>query len=414
MWKTALKQIWKNRKSNVWIFLEILVVSVLMWYCIDFLYVVVRKNIEPMGVNTEHVYRMQLGRHFPHEIDTEDTDTLTHYIVDPLDQILQIVSDYPGVESVTTYLGTEVYTQGSMFQGYTSDDDYIHIASIRYVGERYSDVFKVKMLEGDFSDWDSHGAPQSAVLSPELADSLFRTSSVVGRTFRDYYAPELSYRVSGVSTSMKYEKYSRYEPFIYTPIHDGLKYALPNIAFRVSAEADDTTFVSRFMSEMRSKLNIGPYYLFSLFSYDFRAEVLDTVSGIQSYINVIVCLIIFFLFIIFVGLLGTFWFQVESRRNEIGLRMALGSSHRGILIGFLREGLVLFLTAYIPALLITMCLAYWEITYTINDCMDYTWTRYAVTQVITGLVVMGIVVQGCLFPARRAAKLHPVEALRDE
>ena len=57
MWKSALKQLWKNRKSNRWIFIEIFVVSVLLWYCVDFMYVVVEKNREPMGVNLEHVYR---------------------------------------------------------------------------------------------------------------------------------------------------------------------------------------------------------------------------------------------------------------------------------------------------------------------------------------------------------------------
>ncbi len=73
------------------------------------------------------------------------------------------------------------------------------------------------MRDGGFTGWNIATSPQGAVVSPELADSLFHSPSVIGKTFRDYYEPDLTYRATGVSAPMKYDRYGRYEPLIYTP-----------------------------------------------------------------------------------------------------------------------------------------------------------------------------------------------------
>ena len=110
MWKSAFKQIWKNRKSNFWIFVEIMVVSVLLWYCVDFVYVVIRKNLEPMGVNTEHVYRLNLGAHQTRQFDRNNTDSIDYYWIGPFLQVQKLVEAYPGVEATAYYTGTGIFS----------------------------------------------------------------------------------------------------------------------------------------------------------------------------------------------------------------------------------------------------------------------------------------------------------------
>ena len=160
--------------------------------------------------------------------------------------------------------------------------------------------------------------------------------------------------------------------------------------------------------------NIGPFYFFSLSSYDNQEEAYEIATGISKYISIIVGLLIFFLFIIFLGMLGTFWFQIESRNKEIGLRMALGSSRKGILNHIISESIIIFSVAFILAFIICANLAYWNITYTYNDAMDYTLSRFWITIIMTGLIMLTTIIIGTLIPANRASKLHPVEALQDE
>ncbi|MDR2816248.1 MAG: ABC transporter permease [Proteiniphilum sp.] len=415
MWRSALKQLRKNQKSNRWIFIEIVIVSVLLWYCVDFLYVVVLKNSEPSGVNLEHVYRLRLGAYPAQFIDKSNSDSIESLWFNPLLQIVKLVNEYPGVEATAYYYGSELYDDNLMFQGYTADEENVYGATIRYVSEDYGKVFKVEMQEGGFTGWDIQTSPQGAVISPELADSLFHSQPAIGKTFRDYYEPNLKFRVTGISQPTKYNIYERYTPFIYTPFNMlRLSYTVPVIGFRVTPEADIPGFEQRFTKEMKSKLNIGPFYFFSLISYDYKAEVYETATGISKYINIITGILLFFLFIIFLGMLGTFWFQMESRRGEIGLRMALGSSRKGILSYVMTESMMLFSVAFIPAFIICANLAYWDVTYTYNSAMDYTPERFWITTLLTAVILIAIILAGVLIPAGRASNIHPVEALREE
>lgn len=416
MWTIALKQIWRNRKSNFWLIIELLIVSVLLWYCVDFLYVVVRKNIEPAGINTEHVYRLRLGYNPTVSINRQDLDSVQSQWVAPFEHIVRMVGESPCVECVAYYEGSEQFSNGVIFQGYTVDSAKVHRANIRYVSEGYDKVFKVTPLAGAFSEWERGRTPLSAVVSYDLADSLFHTADAVGHSFRDYYDPALSsLKVVGVSSSMKYDTYGVYEPMIHTPLDiRRFAYVIPIIGVRVKPEADTAGFGKQFVEDMRERLNIGPYYLFSFVSYDFRAEVFDAVNGVTKYIRIISSMLIFFVFIVFLGILGTFWFTMESRRGEIGLRMALGSTRVGVHKYILMESVVLFSIAFVPAFFITANLAFWDMTFTLNDMLAYTWNRYFVTIAITGVLMLGITVIGAMIPADRASKVNPVEALQDE
>ena len=61
MIKHLLKQIWAQRSVNAWLWFELMIVSVCLFYVMDYLYVTGRLYATPLGFDTEHVYRVKLA-----------------------------------------------------------------------------------------------------------------------------------------------------------------------------------------------------------------------------------------------------------------------------------------------------------------------------------------------------------------
>lgn len=69
MTKKLLTQIKNEWLSNLWLVLELLVVSVVMWYVVDYLYTRAATYLEPRGFNIEHCYLIELGELTPKSPD---------------------------------------------------------------------------------------------------------------------------------------------------------------------------------------------------------------------------------------------------------------------------------------------------------------------------------------------------------
>ena len=61
MIKSILTQIWNQRRSNSWLFAELLIVFVLLWYCLDMLYAFAYAERQPKGYDLEHVYKVSIS-----------------------------------------------------------------------------------------------------------------------------------------------------------------------------------------------------------------------------------------------------------------------------------------------------------------------------------------------------------------
>jgi putative ABC transport system permease protein len=121
---------------------------------------------------------------------------------------------------------------------------------------------------------------------------------------------------------------------------------------------------------------------------------------------------VFFLANVFLGILGTFWLRINKRREEIGVRMALGSSRRRLVSQMHIESLVLILIATIPAALVWFNIVIADLLSV--DRYDVTAARLALNTVFSlGLTVLAVAL-ATWYPARKAASMPAAEALRYE
>lgn len=416
---SILHQIWNQRRSNGWLFAELLIVFTLMWYCVDVLYGFTHAERQPKGYDLENVYKVNISYNPTQLVLCDSEDSLQQFWFKPLEEVCRRIKQHPAVESAAMWLGTDTYTRGCVYQGYTTDSVHVVEANIRYVSPEYFTVMRIPVEQGSeifaSAEWNPTASPQPAVVTRDLADSLFHTTTeAVGREFMDYYNNGFRYRVSAVCALQKTDDYARYTPYILTPFPRWFYESqyTPFISIRIRPEADTDDFAARFIQDMTPQLRVAPFYLFDIRSYKEQKIERDAAEGITSYIRSARLIVVFFIFNVFIGLMGTFWFRTRHRRGEIALRMAMGSSRKMIRRQLLGEGLLLLVVAAIPALVICANMVLADVTFT--EATNAGWGRFAMCVLVVFVWMALMVIVGIWYPASRAMKVQPAEALHDE
>jgi putative ABC transport system permease protein len=114
-----------------------------------------------------------------------------------------------------------------------------------------------------------------------------------------------------------------------------------------------------------------------------------------------------------IGIINIMLVSVTERTREIGLRKALGATHRNILTQFFVEGA--FLTAFSGGIGLAICSAFVTLLAQLPAPDGFDTPRIVPASAIVAIVSLSVagIVAG-LYPARKAALLPPVEALRQE
>ena len=98
--------IWNQRRQNAWIAAELFLVSILLWYLVDWLYVMGSVYYSPMGFDIDHVYEVRmadLSKNSPAYREGEPVGT--EAAADYCEQVLNRLRSYPGVEMAAAMTG---------------------------------------------------------------------------------------------------------------------------------------------------------------------------------------------------------------------------------------------------------------------------------------------------------------------
>lgn len=355
MYKMILKQLWNERKGNLFIWLEMLVVSIFLWYAADALFVMYRLYSQPLGFNIEHTYHVSFGV-IPEESPDYDT-TSVHSERGGGDYLtlMDRIRRNPSVESICFTTGVHFHYRGSNQYATFRKDSLIRNGFVRFVSPTYFEVFGVKTAEG--------GSPSELVDENKVAEE----GDWVG---------------------------------------EGL-----NTFIRVKPGADGAAFATNFRKEMEQQLCVGNIYLKDVFPMShYRDQFLERwLDQVRLYVAGIA----FFLLNVLLGVVGTFWYRTQQRSAEIGLRMAMGATRKGIFWQLVKEGLALLTIAFIPSTVIFANLLHMEVTQGSEIPPDMA-SRLLFGFVFSYAVMAAMIVVGISFPSYRAMRMHPADALRQE
>lgn len=419
MIKHLLTLIWNQRNGIVWIFLELLLVTAMLWVMADSLLVDTYTYRQPIGVDTQHTYLLSYGlTDDATELGIEQNTQATQDLL----QLLRNLRQCPEVEAVSLSNIAVPYTYSRGWSGLMPVEDTASASyayRVRYVDLEYFRVFKVKDKEGRPLYDQVLKNPGEIVLSETLDEIFFPEGS--GRTQREVkWGPKSteSMKVSAVSAPLKEMDFDTYQPtyyYVWRTEQDFLDEVAENdirfydCLFRMKKDYSQQE-METFLQQESERLQVGNVYVSSVKPIsEYRADMLKPRLDNQKKK---IAMVGFMLVNIFFGIVGTFWLRTQSRRAEIGLRAALGASKRQLRRELFLEGLFL-LALTLPFLLIFLVnMLYLDMPDTYR--LAYTWWRFLITLSVSYLLMGGMIYLGIRIPANKITRMNPAETLHYE
>lgn len=415
MIKHILKLIWNQRRANVWLFLEILLVTAILWVMLDALLVDTYTYHQPTGFDIENVYEVKLAKR---NLSTDSTQSDGESLLRLAENLRQM----PGVTDVALMRSACPYLWNTMFASLVSAEDtarQVELSRLYCVTPDYFKLFRMRDANGDdlYSQVMSHEG--DVVLSKELSERLFNSSFATGKAVKWTADSNDQMRIAAVSSSIAQSDFDRPGPCWFALLRtdqevlddynqwNDLSYFQCAMRMRDGFKPER---MADFLQAQGDRLEVGDIYVSSVSPVsDYRTDRLKSRLDNQKKKSALVG---FMLVNIFFGIVGTFWLRTQSRRMELGLRAAIGASKRQLRLELLTEGLILLLATlpFILLFIVNMLLMDLPDTYR----LDYTWWRFLAVLLAVYLLMGGMICLGIHFPAGRIARMNPAEALHDE
>jgi predicted permease len=269
-----------------------------------------------------------------------------------------------------------------------------------------TDYFKtlgIPLVRGrDFNDRDTASSTPVVIVNETLARRLAPDGNAIGKRLRMDSKGEYL-EVIGIARDIKYHQLAESPLYFgYRPLSQRYRSVL---TVHVRAAGDASAFIGQLRSDVKAldpdlpltdvktmqehmRLPLAPAKLFAALSSAFAVLTMLLAA---------------------IGLYGVMAYLVGSRTHEIGVRMALGAQISGVRKLIIGQGMRLALTGITLGLI-----AAFAVTRVLRSLLYGVSATDPVTFIGVALLLIGVALFACYFPARRATKVDPLVALRYE
>ena len=356
----------------------------------------------PSGFNQENALLFQV-----------DTSTTGYKSDDPklaatLREIEDRVKAIPGVQaaSFAFFVFNQGFWTGPAWtrEPNSLNDDNRTICN-NVVGQDFFAAMGLRFVQGQgFGPQHTKGSQRVAVISESMAKRFFPNGSALGKRFgNDGPKSTELIEVIGVVNDAKYgELTEQFQPMAYYP-HAQLPDANSNFVVRYSGSAG--ALIPQIRQTIRGvNQNLPIDDVVSLSDHVGRSLVQQRlVARLASFFGLLALLLAS------VGLYGVLSYGVARRTNEIGIRMALGARGRSVLWLVLREALTLVVIGLVLGVGASLAL-----TRTAKSLLYELKPNDPLTIALATLTLAGVAAFAGYLPARRASRVDPMVALREE
>ncbi|MBU6500608.1 MAG: ABC transporter permease [Patescibacteria group bacterium] len=278
----------------------------------------------------------------------------------------------------------------------------------------YPQVRNVDMSLGSFiSDQDVASVAKVAVLGPTTTGDLFNSTSTdpVGETIR---INNINFKIIGVTKAKGGNGFSNQDDIIYIPLSTSQRYLQGgSYVASINIEAQDASSMTS-VQEQVTNLLMERHRISDPNQADFsvinQADIVSAASSVTNTFTILLASIAGISLVVGgIGIMNMMLTTVTERTREIGLRKAIGAKKKDISSQFLAESVMLTFVGGVIGIILG-----WVISLLVTHFSGIAtaiswWSVFLAVGVSAGIgMIFGY------YPARRAAGLNPIEALRYE
>lgn len=283
-----------------------------------------------------------------------------------------------------------------------------HLASKLAVSPDYFRSMGIPLISGRvFTDADAQPASGVVIISEALAKEVWPRKDAIGQRIEIGFTGEEARTVVGIVGDVRQDKldsqpkFAIYAPYLQTP----RVWQLAAMCFVVKSAINPENQVSSLIAAIQSPDKDIPVY-----SIKAMAQVVsEKVSDPRFYTCLLAALALVAIVLAAAGVYGIVSHSVGSRTHEIGIRIALGAEGREIVMMWVRRFSVLALAGVGAGLA-----GAYGLTRFIRSFLYQTAPTDAATFAGVSILLVAVALLASYIPARRAARVDPVVALRYE
>ena len=275
----------------------------------------------------------------------------------------------------------------------------------RVVSPGYHRAMGIPLLRGRlFTEQDTAASPKVVVVSESFARQIFPGEEAVGKRVKPTLAPNFTAEIVGVVGDVKHRALDETpSPELYASYQQAPQ---PFLALVVRAEPAVTAGLTNSIREAVLQIDADQ----PLYNVKTMDELLsDTVAGRRFQMTLLGLFAAVALALASVGVFGVMSYSVTRRTHEIGVRVALGAQRRDVLRLVVGQGMALvgagIALGLAASLALTRLIAALLYGVSASDPLIYS---------AVALLLATVALLACYLPARRAAKVDPMVALRYE